>query len=341
VEELEAINGSPIVDGDGRGVLDVFAGWPVRGQDGSLNKQNERLRLRWVYDAAHRLGLTALCLSGGGIRSASLSLGLIQGLADRSLLKSFDYLSTVSGGGYIGSWLSAWLHDTGNADQVLEQLRSRRADPDNEPAAIKHLREYSSFLTPKVGVFSADTWAAVAIILRNTLVNWLILVPAIGLPVVGIKLFAAFLHEARSATAGWLIALACLVLSALAFGYKLFRLYSAELMTNARLALKKFLLWSLAPTIAAGACFAWLANQGHTPADVLADAVFPSAGRALRWWPMLVFALMVYGGAIAAALVRATPADLGRATLSGPNRPFAFRLKDFGAWAAAVIVFAT
>jgi hypothetical protein len=159
--------------------------------------------------------------------------------------------------------------------------------------------------------------------------------------VVGIKLFAAFLHEARSATAGWLVALACLVLSALAFGYKLFRLYSAELMTNARLALKKFLLWSLAPAIAAGACFAWLANQGYTPADVLADAVFPSTWRALRWWPMVVFALMVYGGAIAAALVRATPADLGRATLIGPNRPFAFRVKDFGAWAAAVIVFAT
>ena len=53
---------------------------------------------------------TALCLSGGGIRSATFALGVLQGLARLSLLKQFDYLSTVSGGGYIGSWLTAWIH---------------------------------------------------------------------------------------------------------------------------------------------------------------------------------------------------------------------------------------
>jgi hypothetical protein len=174
--ELEAIKGPRVVAGDGHGaeipLRDVFAGLPIGGHNESLNKRNEGLRLCWVHDVAHQLGLTALCLSGGGIRSASLSLGLVQGPADRNLLNSFNYLSTVSGGGYIGSWLSAWLLNAGNADQVLEQLRSRRANPDDEPAAIRHLRDYSSFLTPKVGFFSADTWAAVAIILRNILVNW-------------------------------------------------------------------------------------------------------------------------------------------------------------------------
>lgn len=48
-------------------------------------------------------GLSALCLSGGGIRSASFNLGVLQGLARYKLLRSFDYLSTVSGGGYIGA----------------------------------------------------------------------------------------------------------------------------------------------------------------------------------------------------------------------------------------------
>ena len=43
--------------------------------------------------------LTALCLSGGGIRSATFCLGVIQGMANRGLLPCFDYLSTVSGGG--------------------------------------------------------------------------------------------------------------------------------------------------------------------------------------------------------------------------------------------------
>jgi Patatin-like phospholipase len=353
LEELEAIKGSPVLAGDGHGVeiplCDVFAGLPIRGHDESLNKRNERLRLRWVCDATHQLGLydatrewglAALCLSGGGIRSASLSLGLVQGLADKNLLRRFNYLSTVSGGGYIGSWLSAWLHHVGNADQVLEQLRSRRTHPDAEPAAIRHLRDYSSFLTPKVGLFSADTWTAVAIILRNILLNWLILVPAIGLPVVGIKLFAALLHQRLSASTEWFIALACLALSALAVGYKLFRLYSAELMTNARRAQKKFLQWSLTPVIAAGACFSWLVNQERTPADAIAYTVLPSTWPALQWWPMVVFALIVYGGAIAGAFVKASPKALGRTVLSG-NRPFAFRPKDFGAWAAAVIVFAT
>jgi len=52
--------------------------------------------------------LTALCLSGGGIRSATFALGVIQGLAERGVLSGFDYLSTVSGGRYVGGWLSSW-----------------------------------------------------------------------------------------------------------------------------------------------------------------------------------------------------------------------------------------
>jgi hypothetical protein len=42
----------------------------------------------------------ALCLSGGGIRSATFGLGILQGLSHHSLLSQIDYLSTVSGGGY-------------------------------------------------------------------------------------------------------------------------------------------------------------------------------------------------------------------------------------------------
>jgi Patatin-like phospholipase len=59
----------------------------------------------------------ALALSGGGIRSATFCLGVLQGLARgpgptesdpaHPLLDQFDYLSTVSGGGYIGSFLSS------------------------------------------------------------------------------------------------------------------------------------------------------------------------------------------------------------------------------------------
>jgi hypothetical protein len=44
---------------------------------------------------------TAVCISGGGIRSATFGLGVLQGLARHDLLEQFDYISTVSGGGYI------------------------------------------------------------------------------------------------------------------------------------------------------------------------------------------------------------------------------------------------
>ena len=52
---------------------------------------------------------TGLALSGGGIRSATFSLGVLQAIAQRRHLGRFDFLSTVSGGGYAGSWLSAWV----------------------------------------------------------------------------------------------------------------------------------------------------------------------------------------------------------------------------------------
>src|SRR5439155_6129899 len=73
---------------------------------------NDGERLAAICRLIHELPQkrAALCLSGGGIRSATFGLGVLQGLAARGLLGKFDYLSTVSGGGYIGSWLSAWVH---------------------------------------------------------------------------------------------------------------------------------------------------------------------------------------------------------------------------------------
>src|SRR5262245_20184321 len=53
------------------------------------------------------LPTVGLALSGGGIRSASFSLGVLQALNEYDVLKRVDYLSTVSGGGYMGSSLTA------------------------------------------------------------------------------------------------------------------------------------------------------------------------------------------------------------------------------------------
>src|SRR5712671_2939623 len=86
----------------------------------------ETASLSELFQKLHkeRKPLAALCISGGGIRSATFALGAIQGLAENGLLQQFDYLSTVSGGGYIGSWLTAWSNRAGGMDKILPYLRS-------------------------------------------------------------------------------------------------------------------------------------------------------------------------------------------------------------------------
>jgi len=56
---------------------------------------------------SHAENLVGLAFSGGGIRSASFNLGLLQALHEKGVLRHVDLLSTVSGGGYIGSHLSS------------------------------------------------------------------------------------------------------------------------------------------------------------------------------------------------------------------------------------------
>src|SRR6266446_5859675 len=140
------------------------------------------IRLKAFWAAVHGLKeqRAALCISGGGIRSATFGLGVLQGLARCGLLNKFHYLSTVSGGGYIGSWLSAWIHRAkGGLASVADQLArpSETARPNPEPAEIQNLRSYSNYLTPRLGLFSADSWTLVCTYLRNLLLNWSVIIP--------------------------------------------------------------------------------------------------------------------------------------------------------------------
>lgn len=74
---------------------------------------------------AHDRQLVGLAFSGGGIRSATFNLGVLQGLAQLGLLPFIDYLSTVSGGGYIGSWFASWVNrEKGGLVKVQKQLRN-------------------------------------------------------------------------------------------------------------------------------------------------------------------------------------------------------------------------
>jgi len=145
----------------------------------------DRRALSAPADGADHPPLSALCLSGGGIRSATFNLGVLQGLAQSRLLGSFDYLSSVSGGGYIASWLRTWMHREGTAAVIAQLQATKPADSplSVEPKPVANLREYSNYLTPQLGLLSGDTWSAAAIILRNLILNWLVIVPLLVLGV--------------------------------------------------------------------------------------------------------------------------------------------------------------
>jgi len=114
----------------------------------------------------------ALCLSGGGIRSAAFCMGALRALAERKLLTQFHYLSTVSGGGYIGGWLQSLIKrsDPAEAQRVLA---ASQAQPQ-----VKNLRDFTNFLAPSPGLLSGDLMPGVVLYLRNVIVNWMIFLPA-------------------------------------------------------------------------------------------------------------------------------------------------------------------
>lgn len=149
--------------------------------------------------------LVALCFSGGGIRSATFNLGVLQGLARRNILPRIDYLSTVSGGGYIGSWLSSWIrrHEAGT-EGVNRDMAATSVDPlDPEPGPVGHLREYSNYLAPRPGMFGPDLWSIFATYARNLLLNWTMLLPPLMVLLIMPRLYETWILHGTS----WLIPL--------------------------------------------------------------------------------------------------------------------------------------
>ena len=168
-----------------------------------------------------------LALSGGGIRSATFSLGILQALSSGRHMSSIDYLSTVSGGSYIGSFFGALFIDPvqrGGEPLKKTDLDKFLADPlggDRGRAAVANLREFGRYLTP--GGW-ADVMFGASLVARNWLLVQLVLglLPLAlffllrGLPAFfgGPKLMAsgsAYLLAGAAAT--WIVGMG------LAFGY--------------------------------------------------------------------------------------------------------------------------
>jgi hypothetical protein len=145
-----------------------------------------------------------LALSGGGIRSATFNLGVLQGLARKRLLSRVDQLSTVSGGGYIGAWLLGLLRrrqvevptDAKPITAVEKEIAPENSGSPTSPGSkpIRFLREYSNYLTPEAGLFSTDTWAMVSIWLRNTLLNQMVLLPLVAATLLAPRIVAPYIQ---------------------------------------------------------------------------------------------------------------------------------------------------
>ena len=91
--------------------------------------------------------LTGLAFSGGGLRSATFHLGVLQAIQELDKLKQIDYLSTVSGGSYIGGWMTAHLGSDQEDDLgYLIETKDPKTLVNDREDFVGHLRDHSGFI---------------------------------------------------------------------------------------------------------------------------------------------------------------------------------------------------
>jgi len=268
-----------------------------------------------AYDDALCLRLSALCLSGGGIRSAAFCLGVLQSLAGKGLLQKFDYLSTVSGGGFIGGWVQQLIRETSRSSQTEQRAEARIASAErilasHEPPALDRLRDNTNYLTPKTGPASADTWAGIALYIRNLTLNWIVFAPVFLLAAL-----APILHRTLIWWAGTSIAssaastIVLLLVEMLLLGYGVFLVChwlpshrspdQREGSEN-----KANYLWATKGIVASAIAWAMLVPMSLQ--SVLVAQGLPSAGAERAWLdprlviPILYFAALALSYEVAA-----------------------------------------
>ena len=112
--------------------------------------------------------VVGLALSGGGVRSASFCLGVLQALYKCGLIRKVDYLSTVSGGGYIGTSMTAGMSSNGGHFPFASYLS------EDETPSLQHVRDYSNYLFPS-GV--TDVLSNLAVYVRGLIANIILVLP--------------------------------------------------------------------------------------------------------------------------------------------------------------------
>lgn len=124
--------------------------------------------------------VSAVCLSGGGIRSASLALGALQSL--REELGSASYLVSVSGGGYTAGAYAQLLTDAGDEAVPVDGQWVHDSDEAFSEGSVEfdHVRRNSSYLASN----GAQMFAALGVVARGLLASLVLLfAPALTLGV--------------------------------------------------------------------------------------------------------------------------------------------------------------
>ena len=286
-----------------------------------------------VRHRALDLDLVGLAFSGGGIRSATVSIGVLQGLVALKLLPVVDYLSTVSGGGYAGGWLAAWVKREGDIQNVQKELDPGRvaqsdaaryaadlAEPldhivDEEPEPVRHLRDYSRYLSPRFGMLSGDTWTLISIYLRNLFINNMLLLPTLLLVVLLGRVAEWYFGLGSGADSPWFVQLyRSAIFLALFFGllvYAYFRLtYGRARLTEpaGRRERQPDHIWRhiVLPLTAAAVLGAWCFT--NDPTQINENALrLPAAGTLggdYRWLtvPALTAGILTLAGWVAVAV---------------------------------------
>jgi hypothetical protein len=170
---------------------------------------------RIFYGRKNEEWASGIALSGGGIRSATFAMGVLVALSKRNLLKQFDYLSTVSGGGYSGSFLTQLLGST--ATDLETSLKStdlpfKRVE--GESLLLQRFRHGASFLTGGFG----ERFAVAMTQAQGIFINILVLVLLISVVATLQVLLNGFYDADRAITlAPWFIVIFALWSTAFPF----------------------------------------------------------------------------------------------------------------------------
>ena len=151
----------------------------VEAEIAAINTRREQGRQVKYESSDKSLDVVGLALSGGGIRSSAICLGVLQALNHHNLIERIDYLSTVSGGGYIGSSLTATMTKAKEfvfGKAPVAGSGAERASEISDTPAVGHIRNYSNYLIP---AGARDLLTGIAIVVRGLVANLSFTVPVV------------------------------------------------------------------------------------------------------------------------------------------------------------------